>query len=164
MSLSSTEADTSSDYRLPTHPVDAKLVLSDGREEQVTLFLRPAAPTHSGPESLDEFLNGSRRFLPVKSQDSGQSFLVQRDSIQRVEVDENAPVLSHMSSELATSIDLVRIEMTDALVVEGTLTSFLPPEKNRISDFFNMAETFIPIEVEEGVTYVNKSYVTIVWL
>ena len=54
--------------------------------------------------------------------------------------------------------------MTNAVTIEGTLASFLPPEKRRMSDYFNMAETFIPLEVEEGVTYLNKSYVRFVWL
>jgi hypothetical protein len=54
--------------------------------------------------------------------------------------------------------------MTDDVVLEGTLASSLPPEKIRTSDFFNMEETFIPLEVDEGVTYVNKRYIAKVWL
>jgi hypothetical protein len=158
------EGDPRSDYRIPTQPVEAKLIFSEGREEEVTLFLQTASETHSGPESIDEFLNGRRRFIPVKSKSNGKSYLVQRDAIQRVEVGENAPVLSHLTPELASGIDVVRIEMTNAVVLEGTLACFQPPGHRRLSDFFNMDETFIPLEVNEGVAYVNKNYISLVCL
>lgn len=162
--MKAAEVDPRSDYRIPTHPVEAKLILSEGREEEVTLFLRAVAETHSGPESIDEFLNGPRRFIPVKSNGTGKSYLVQRDFIQRVDVGENAPILSHMTPDLASGIDVVRIEMTNAVVLEGTLACFQPPEHRRLSDFFNMEETFIPLEVNEGVSYVNKNYISLVCL
>ena len=162
--MSSTESRSASLYRLPTRPVEAKLILSDGKEEEVTLFLAMVTEPRRAPESLDEFLNAFRQFIPVKSKDSGKCFLVNRDSLKRVEVDENAPILSRTDANSAPCVDLIRIEMTDDVVLEGTLASSLPPEKIRTSDFFNMEEAFIPLEVDEGVTYVNKRYIAKVWL
>ena len=86
------------------------------------------------------------------------------DSLQRIEVGDDAPILLRTDANSAPCVDLIRIEMMDDVVLEGTLASILPPERGRMSDFFNMEETFIAIEVEEGVTYVNKRYIAKVWL
>ena len=162
--MSSTEANSAAVYRLPTRPVDAKLILSGGEQEEVTLFLATVTEPRRAPESLDEFLNGTRRFIPVESKDNGKRQLVNLDSILRVEVGDDAPILSRTDANSAPCVDLIRVEMTDGTVIEGTLASILPPERRRTSDFFNMKETFIPLEVAEGVTYVNKRYIAKVGL
>lgn len=153
-----------SEFRVPTYPVEARLVLLGGREEEVILYLGTAAETHPGPESLDEFLNHPRQFLPVKSRPSGKCLLVRRESIQRVEVGEGAPILCRMQPDLASFVDLVHIEMLDSAVLAGTLAFVLPPENTRTSDYFNLQEGFFPLELEERVAYVNKRHVLIVWL
>ena len=90
--------------------------------------------------------------------------MVNIDSLQRVDVGEDAPILSHTDSNSAPMVDLIRVEMMDAVVLEGTLAFNLPPDKRRTSDLFNLPETFLPLEVDEGVTYVNKRYIAKVWL
>ena len=151
-----------SPYEALTHPVEARVALSTGQVEEVILFLGSRAPSHAGPETLDEFLNHERPFLPVKSKTTEQSFLVNRQLVQRVEVDESAPVLFHIEGKLATSIDLIRLELTDGEVLEGTLCSAQPPERPRLSDYFNQDPLFVPLEIGSGVTYVNKRYVAVV--
>ena len=157
--MSSTESNSAAVYRLPTQPVEAKLILSNGKQEEVTLFLAAVTEPRRAPESVDEFLNGSRHFIPVESKDTGKRQFVNLDSLQRVDVGDDARILSRTDASSAPCVDLLRIEMMD-----GTLASILPPERRRTSDFFNMDETFIPLEVEEGVTYVNKRYIAKVWL
>ena len=162
--MSSTESNSADLYRLPTRPVEAKLILSNGKQEEVTLFLATVTEPRRAPESLDEFLNGSRQFIPVECKNNGKRLLVNLDSLQRVEVGDDAPILSRTDANSAPCVDLIRMEMMDDLVLEGTWASILPPERRRTSDFFNMEETFIALEVEEGVTYVNKRYIAKVWL
>jgi hypothetical protein len=147
-----------------TQPVDARLVLSTGRVEDVTLFLGSRAESHSGPETLDEFLNRQRRFLPVESRETARRFLVNRSSILRIEVDENAPTQSEIELEMAPSVDLVELELTNGARLEGTVCSVQPPDNARLSDYFNEEPAFVPLQVGSGVTYVNKQYVLAVWL
>ncbi len=162
--MSSTESNSAALYRLPTRPVEARLILSNGKQEEVTLFLATVTEPRRAPESLDAFLSGSRRFIPVESKNNGKRLLVNLDSLQRIEVGDDAPILLRTDANSAPCVDLIRIEMMDDVVLEGTLASILPPERKRMSDFFNMEETFIALEVEEGVTYVNKRYIAKVWL
>jgi hypothetical protein len=149
-------------YRVPTRPVDARLVLQEGPAEDVTLFLPTVSKTHSGPETMDEFVNSDRRFFPVKSRDSGRSFLVSRNAILMLEVGTDAPMLFKMEGQIASSVELVRLELDSGLAVEGSVRVITPPEKARLSDFFNQEDKFVPVETAERVTYVNKDHVVCV--
>ncbi len=154
-----------SEFRVPVHPVKARLLLGGGRSEDVTLFLGAQSRTRRGPESLDEFLNHPRMFLPVTSCAKGESVLINRLSILGVEVSADAPVLFRMEEIPAVHFDLVRIEMEDGNSLEGTLPSIVPSNKPRLSDYFNSeSQCFIPLEVGGGVTYLNKHRLVVVWL
>lgn len=153
-----------SPYRVPTHPVEARLVLANGKRSEVTLFLASLSGFHSGPETMDEFLNRCRKFLPVRLSQSNQGFLVNRDAVQRVEVGPSVPVLLRMEGRLATYIDLARLEMSDGSILEGTLPYVVSPENPRLSDFLNHEDRFFPLEMGSEVVYVNKEYVVAVYL
>ena len=56
------------------------------------------------------------------------------------------------------------MELTDGHALEGAVESLLPVENPRLSDFFNMNEDFFPVVVAEGITYVNKRFVSRIWL
>ncbi|HXV65402.1 MAG TPA: hypothetical protein VEK15_32200 [Vicinamibacteria bacterium] len=151
-------------YRVPTLDLDARLRLADGTTMAGTLFLAPGSSLHPGPESLDEYLARSRRFLPVRVTESGRTLLVNRDLVQLVEAGTDAPVLARLTGEQARSVDLVRLELTDGHALEGAVESLLPVENPRLSDFFNLNEDFFPVVVTEGITYVNKRFVSRIWL
>jgi hypothetical protein len=123
----SSDSRPGSPYQGLTHPVDARITLAEGKVEEGTLFLGSRSSSHSGPETLDEFLNHPRSFLPVRSKKTGQSYLLNRESIQRVEVDASAPILFRIDEKVATNVDLVRLELTDGSVLEGTLRSAQHP-------------------------------------
>ena len=62
-------------------------------------------------------------------------------------------------------MDLVRLELTGGETIEGTLATVLSPQEPRLSDYFNSgAADFIPLAVAEGVTFVNRGFISIVWL
>jgi hypothetical protein len=151
-------------YEALTQPVDARITLATGKVEEGTLFLSSRSVSRSGPETLDEFLNHPRSFLPLRSAKTGQSYLLNRESIQRVEVDPTAPILFHIDEMVATSVELVRLELTDGSVLEGTVCSARHPDQARLSDYFNDEAVFIPVEVDAGVTYVNKRYIALIAL
>jgi hypothetical protein len=113
---------------------------------------------------MDEFLNHPRPFLPVRSKKNGQSYLLNRESIQQVDVDRSAPILFHIEEKIATNVELVRLELTDGSALEGTLCFAPHPDQARLSDYFNHEATFVPVEIGTGVTYVNKRYIALITL
>ena len=155
-----------SPYCVPTRQVDASIEIDGGRREDVVFYLPTAAPTHEGPEAMDEMLNRRRRFIPVRSRESGELFLVRRLSLVTVTVaqSEGAHALEKETG-LPTSIDFVRFEMKHGEVLEGALATVLPPETSRMSDFFNLETvTFLPLLVGENVVHVNKEFIAVVHL
>ena len=153
-----------SPYRTPTRAVDAELSIAGGRTEEVTLYLSTISETHAGSETVEDVLNSGRHFLPVCARGTDQTFLVRCSAVRTVTVSDGEPdVLAH--EESVASVDLVRLELDGGEIIEGTLATVLPPERPRLSDYFNFSEvTFVPLAVEEGVTYVNREFISIVWL
>jgi hypothetical protein len=151
-------------YRVPTVPVAVRLTLSIGEAEEVLLFLSMYSESHSGPETLDEFLNRDRSFLPVRSKTTDRSFIVNRSAVVAAEAGADAPVLFRLEEAVASSIDLVQVQLSNGTSVEGTLLLSAPPEHARVSDFFNRKEIFLPLETGERVVYLNKQHVVSVRL
>ena len=120
--------------------------------------------THTGAETVEEALNRGRHFLPVRTRETDQTLLVRRGAIRTVTIrDDEGDVLPH--EESLASVDLVRLELDGGEIIEGTLATVLPPERSRLSDYFNFSKvTFVPLAVDEGVVYVNRNFISIVWL
>ncbi len=158
------DPESDSPYRTPTRAVDVELSIAGGRTEEVTLYLSTLSETHAGPETVEEVLNRGRHFLPVRARETDQTFLVRRSAIRTVTVgDDERDVLPH--EESLASVDLVRLELDGGETIEGTLATVLPPERSRLSDYFNFSQvTFVPLAVDDGVTYVNRDFISIVWL
>lgn len=157
------EAKRPSPYRTPTRAVPVELSIEGGRVEEVTLYLSTLAETHAGPETVEDALNRARDFIPVRGRETEQIFLVRRSAIRIVSVADRDDSQRHEESPVY--VDLVRVELDGGESIEGTLATILPPDRPRLSDYFNLIEeTFVPISVDEGVRYVNKHFVSIVWL
>ncbi len=155
------DSQSESVYHNLTRSVDVLMNIADGNEE-VTLYLSTLSETHAGPETLEETLNCTRDFLPVHTREDEQIFLVRRGAIRTVTIADGEPAgLPH--EESLAAVDLVRLELEGGETIEGTLATVLPPEHPRLSDFFNFTKsTFIPLAVDEGVTYVNRDFISIV--
>ena len=153
-----------SQHRNPARTVDATLVLSDGNSEPVHLFLSAPSGTHKGQECVDELLNQSQRFLPVQSRDTKRCFLVNRDTVERVEVAAGTAALSHTRDNLRKFDDPVCLQLVGGAVLEGTFVSSLPLEASGWSEQFSRGTPFVPLHVGDKVTYVNKSRVAAIWL
>ncbi len=155
---------SSETYRVPTTPVEVKLTLCDGRSEETVFFLATSSQMHHGPESLEEFLNEDRAFIAARSLSSDRHILVNRQAIVVVEAAAEVLRPGRIEDAVASSIDLLRVETSAGLVVEGTLLLVAPPTHARISDFFNLNDAFLPLEIGERVLFVNKHHVIAVRL
>ena len=152
-----------SPYRIPTRPVSAKLVVEGGRNESVFFYLSTVSETHAGAETVEEALNRLREFIPVGLAEGGRNLLIRRRAIERVTVASSEPDLFEIS-ELAPCVDLVHLELRGE-IIEGTLATILPPENPRLSDYFNLEHAlFVPIAVDDAVTFVNRDFISIVRL
>jgi len=143
------------DIRVPTVPVEVDLLMADGAAAHVTIHLSSSSPFHEGSETLDEFFNAPRGFLPVRDP-SGRTQLVGRRAIVSATASASAPLLSRLPGRVPEAIFFLKLHLETGAMIEGTLLASLPKATSRISDAFNMPEEFLPIESEDTVAFVRK--------
>lgn len=143
------------DIRVPTVPVEVDLLLSDGAAPRVTIHLSSSSAFHDGSETLDEFFNAPRRFIPVH-ESGGRTILVGRRAIVSATAPASAPLLSRLPGRVPEAIFFLKLHLETGAILEGTLLANLPTAAARVSDAFNMAEEFLPLESSDAVTFVRK--------
>lgn len=143
------------DIRIPTVPVEVDLLLADGAAARVTIHLSSSSPFHDGSETLDEFFNAPRGFLPVRDS-GGRTQLIGRHAIVSATAPASAPLLSRLPGRVPEAIFFLKLHLETGGVLEGTLLASLPTAAARVSDAFNMAEEFLPLESSDAVTFVRK--------
>jgi hypothetical protein len=136
-------------------PVDVEFLLSDGARLTATIHLSSTSPFHDGAETLDEFFNASRRFLPVHAAD-GRPVFVGRRAIVTAAAPPAAPLVSRLPGRVPGAVYFLRIHLENGAIAEGALLASLPPESSRVSDALNQEEEFLPIESTEAVVFVRK--------
>lgn len=151
-------------YRIPMIPVFAEILLRGREPVAVTLHLATLSSAHPGGETVDEFLNSERRFIPAHARDDGHVLLLNREAILWVRVHLDAPMEFGREEHVAALMDLVHVELVDGTTLEGTLRDVSAAPDARLSDVFNSPAQFVPLEAEERITYVNKSRVTAIRL
>ena len=149
--------------RVPTRAVLVELRLRSGARLHVTLHLGEAVHAHEGAETLADFLEADRHFLPVHD-DQGKLLLLNRDGIVYLRIARDAaPILSMSASSAGLrAIDVVHVELPftdeDAAFV-GVLANECPPDETRVSDVVNGPEQFLAIEDDRGTVYLQKHLV-----
>jgi len=143
------------DIRVPTVPVEVEFLLSDGARLSATIHLSSTSPFHDGAETLDEFFNARRLFLPVHATD-GKPFLVGRGAIVTATAPPSAPLVSRLPGRVPGAIYFLKLHLETGDLAEGTLLASLPSQSSRVSDAFNQEEEFVPIESGDAVVFVRK--------
>jgi hypothetical protein len=139
--------------QLPTLPVLVSVDLVTGRAMRGTLSLSITSAVRAGPETLDDFLNTTRRLVPVRDEEGSKGELVARDAIVLVRVmSEIAP----RHDDVSPAVDLVHVELVNGKTLDGAVQH---AQGARLSDFFNGADDFFALEDSAGLAYVNKRHV-----
>jgi hypothetical protein len=146
------------DYRIPMNRLSVRLRLSDGGEKAADVFLHTASGVHDGVETMDEFLNSSRAFIPCLLSETSDPFLCNKETIVLVG-GIREPAYVERSDAEPTATHRVKIRLAGDFRLEGELRVFLPSEGCRVSDFLNSSEPFFPVHAADGVSYVHRKYV-----
>ena len=144
--------------QLPTRERAVTFVLLGGQEVRATVYLASMSPTHPGAETLEELLNASARFLPVRYELGGHA-LVRREGVLLVRAEPEARIGDEIEEYPLPSIDLVHVRLDGGLELDGVLARVDRAQSARLSDYFNGAALFFALEVSGGLVYVNKDHV-----
>lgn len=148
------------DYRIPMNRLAVALRLADGTEKKADIFLHTSSESHSGPETVDEFLNSPRAFIPCLLTETSDPFLCNKETIVAMAGVEDGSYVQREEGTQPTAIHRVRVKLHGGFGLEGDLHVFLPAENCRVSDFLNTSEPFFPVRTGEGrVSYVHRKFV-----
>jgi hypothetical protein len=140
-----------SELRIPKNEVRVEIRLSDGGEsEDFFFFLNQCSPFHHGPETLDEFLNACRGFIPVRHAARQEALLLNMNDI--LFVHEKEPC--EESGERT-----IRLQFHGLVEMEVRHFEMQPLFHARPIDFFNSAPAFLSFLHGGRKIYINKSHV-----
>jgi hypothetical protein len=121
------------------------------------VFLAPFSQVREGPELIDDYLNGARRFLPVLRQ--GAPLIINRDEMLwlRTSAEDEAGDGTIDASRHKPAA----LELADGTQIEGYVSAGdRPPESSRLSDILNdPRELFLRIDGDTSVYFVNKRFI-----
>ena len=124
-----------------------------------SLFLRPQSPNTAGEEEPVELLNTEYPFLVVRIEQPDELRFYNKNSVLRVEYDNDGAV-----PDLATEPLHCMLHLMDGSFIAGIIRKPLAPDRSRLYDFLNLREEqFVKIHCDGGgLCVVNKSYIVCV--
>jgi len=144
---------------VPTRGVAVELTLSSGEVLLMTLHLGESARHHGGEETLFDFLEADREFLPAHD-DNEELRLIRRDAIVLVRPRLNVPEKIRHDSGGIAAVDLVRVELARGFPRLIGVLDIEPHGKDaRLSDLVNGSERFLVMQDEGGVVFIHKQHV-----
>ena len=123
--------------------------------EEHYLYLAPYSERRDGPESLEDYVNGRRRFFPMMA--AGAAKMINRDQVVWVRY-EKLPTVIELEMTLIEKLTI--LELADGSRIEGVVPIDRPREQSRISDVLNdPREEFVRIDDEVETYFVNKRFI-----
>lgn len=134
-----------------------EVVFEDGTKLEGAFFLSPSSAHHWGTESLEELLNGDRKFLPMEL-GPDQVVLISKNAVMRVSAKEkDAEVIPRGSTKIPAEVVFRSGETVDGIVYQD-----LPMTHSRLSDYLNRSEAFFYIEVDARDCFVASAFVRLI--
>ena len=138
--------------------VPVQLALFESEPAEFIIFLNPYSERRDGTETVDDYLNARRLFLPMMRE--GAPKIVNRDQIVWLSIRDYidlAEVFENTAEQKLTILELV-----DGSRLEGMLDVDRPTDRSRISDVLNDPhEAFVRLNEERTTYFVNKQYIRI---
>ncbi len=144
-------------YQVPMNELAVEVALAGCEPEEHFLYLSTHSDRREGPETMEDYLNGGRRFFPMIA--AGVARMVNRDEIIWVRYEK----LATTSTSVTLVEKLTILELTDGTRIEGIVPIDRPREFSRISDVLNdLGEFFMRIDDLGDTYYVNKKFIRLV--
>jgi hypothetical protein len=135
--------------------VSATVAIVGLEAEEHFLYLAPFSERRDGPETVEDYVNGRRRFFPMVS--GGVPKIINRDQLMWLR-HEKLPEVVDLEVTIIESLTIV--ELADGTRIEGVVPIDRPREQARLSDVLNdIAELFLRIDDEAETYFVNKQFI-----
>jgi hypothetical protein len=142
------------ELRIPKIPVSIRCYAVTEEVFGGQIFLDVMSSAGYTTSQVLEFFNSSQLFFPMKL-DSGQSVLIQKQSLFRVDV----PELFHeYESEVSWALNSklqAGLHFTSGHNLRGDIIVDMPKDHARAQDVLNSGRTFIPLLLETTLSLIN---------
>jgi len=145
------------DRRLQVSTRQVKLILADSRALSGELFLQLFSVHGTGPQRLAELINGDELFLPLRTTSRVQLVNIE----QVVSLSCADPKERHELMTFGTCYQ-VRVIPLAGEMIEANIYVNLPESRNRVKDFLNQADRFLPLVREKEIVYLNPRHILLV--
>jgi len=134
-----------------------EVVLEGGTKLKGSFFLSPTSAHHLGTESMEELLNGDRRYLPIELNPE-QVVLISKNSIVMASAMEKETEITFRG---LTKIP-AEVVFTSGETISGVVYQDLPITHSRLSDYLNRSGAFFHIEVGTRDCFVANAFVRLI--
>lgn len=144
---------------VPVRKVAITALSLDGVWSSGTLFLKPVAETHSGPETVLDRLNDRDLFLPIEIAGERHITLLNKAHLARLVVRDGQPgdAVPEDQENLAGKIEPVLITLAPGHQLSGWLAIQAPDWQARLSDYVNsLAGSFFQLYADDALHLLNK--------
>lgn len=140
--------------KIETIKKQVEVVFEDGTRMVGSLFLSPASAHRWGKESIEELLNGDRRYLPMEL-NSREVVLLSKNAIVMAVSKEKE------TERIPTNARKIPVELVlrSGETLRGDVHNDLPKTHSRLSDCLNHTDAFFRIEVGTLDCFVSNGFV-----
>lgn len=130
------------------------MVLEDGSRMEGSLFLSPASAHRWGKESIEELLNGNRRYLPMELGSKDLVLLSKSAIVMAVSKEKETGPIPTTARKIP-----VELVLRSGETLRGDVHNDLPETHSRLSDHLNHTDAFFYIEVGALDCFVSNGFV-----
>jgi hypothetical protein len=147
----------SSEFRVEKRREAAEVTLVSGTTVSGVFFLASFSQLHSGPERVGDVLNLEPGFFPFEC--GGELSLINRAHVLKVAL---PPQM--IESQLDAGYDVatrrhIKVLLTTGEAITGHVVVFLPPGRDRLSDYAQIEEPFRYVELADRTLLINSAHI-----
>lgn len=140
--------------RIETIKKRVEVVFEDGSRMEGSLFLSPASAHRWGKESIEELLNGDRRYLPMELISKEVVLLSKGAIVMAVSKEKETEPNPTNAKKIP-----VEVVLRSGETLRGDVHNDLPMTHSRLSDYLNHTDVFFHIEVGALDCFVSNGFV-----
>jgi hypothetical protein len=143
--------------KLQTIKKQVEMVFEDGTRMEGSLFLSTASAHRWGKESIEELLNGNRKYLPMEL-NPGDVVLLSKNAIVMAFAKEKQIEATPTNAKKI----LAEVILRSGETLRGGVYNDLPTTHSRLSDYLNQTDAFFRIEVGAMDCFVSNAFVRLI--
>jgi len=125
-----------------------------------TLFLHLSAESHDGPETVLDRLNTPNRFMVLGVADDGPVVILNKAQIIRVDLPIEVGRKEAGEAIPVADVESVRVRLINGEQLDGTIRVEGPVGRQRLSDFLNMPDAFLPLQGSAHLHLLQKRFIS----